>query len=264
MDHCRYHRRMVEILSGGMNQVVRDGDRVRRPTGFWSPRVHDLLRHLAAVGFTGAPRLHSAGDGVEELSFLPGVVSNYPPLPEARTTAALESAAALLREYHDAVAVHAARAPRDGWLLPALDPVEVICHSDYAPHNCVINDGRVTGVIDFDYARPGPRLWDVAFAAYRWVPLSAPGNADGFGTVETQAVRLRLFTDAYGLTAPDREALVPTTVARVRWLVDHMYAEAEAGNEAFAGHLAAGHHRLYLGDAAYIESQQAIFEEALR
>ncbi|MBW6435086.1 hypothetical protein KZ829_15190 [Actinoplanes hulinensis] len=31
------------VLAGGVNQVVRVGDAVRRPTGPWPPHVHDLL-----------------------------------------------------------------------------------------------------------------------------------------------------------------------------------------------------------------------------
>ncbi|WP_328476560.1 aminoglycoside phosphotransferase family protein [Actinoplanes sp. NBC_00393] len=253
---------MEEILAGGVNQVVRAGDRVRRPTGSWSPRVHDLLRHLDR--FAGTPRFHGVtADGHEILDFLPGEVSNYPPTPAAASTSALVTAASLLRAYHDAVADFALSAPRDGWQVPAREPVEVICHGDYAPHNCVLTGDRVTGVIDFDYAMPGPRLWDVAFAAYRWVPLAAPDNSDGFGTVSSQASRLRLFCDSYGLSRPDRAALIDTVVARIQWLVDHMHAEAAGGNAAFAGHLADGHHRQYLGDAAYIREHRKAFDDAV-
>lgn len=250
---------MEEILSGGVNQVVRAGDRVRRPTGFWSPRVHDLLRHLES--FNGTPRFHEVtADGFEVLDFLPGEVPDY---PHPRAEATLIAAAALLRAYHDTTEGYAQRAPRDGWQVPAHEPVEVICHNDFAPHNCVLDGDRVVGVIDFDYAAPGPRLWDVAFAAYRWVPMTAPGNADGFGTTAEQAQRLRLFCDRYGLGPAGRAALIDTVVARIHWLVDYMRAQAASGNEAFAGHLADGHHLQYLGDAEYITERRALFEEKL-
>ena len=36
--------------------VVRVGDTVRKPAGFWTPAVEALLWHLWRVGFTGAPR----------------------------------------------------------------------------------------------------------------------------------------------------------------------------------------------------------------
>ncbi|MBQ1025362.1 aminoglycoside phosphotransferase family protein [Micromonospora sp. C95] len=254
-----------EILTGGgVNEVVRIGDTVRRPTGPWSARVHDLLRHLAARGFAAAPRVRDTSEpGFEILDFLPGEVSNYPPTPAAASVEALESAAALLRAYHDATAEYARRAPRDGWQVAATEPVEVICHGDYAPHNCVLDGNRVVGIIDFDHAQPGPRIWDVAYAAYRWVPMTAPENTDGFGTAEEQAARLRTFCDRYGLNDSGRAGLVDAAVARLHALVDFMHAQAAAGNAAFAGHLADGHHIQYLNDARYVRAQRLVFEHAL-
>ncbi|MBO3737576.1 phosphotransferase enzyme family protein [Actinoplanes flavus] len=254
-----------EVFAGGVNQVVRVGDTVYRPTGPWSPRVHDLLRHLADGGFSGAPRVHAVtADGFEVLDFLPGEVSDYPATPAAASEEALISAAELLRSYHDATAVYARTAPRAGWQEPVVEPVEVICHGDFAPHNCVLAGNRVTGMIDFDHARPGPRMWDVAYAAYRWVPLTAPTNADGFGTTAQQAARLRLFCDRYGLGRADRTRLIDMVAARLHALVDFMRTRAAAGDEAFAGHLADGHHLLYLGDAAYVRERRSMLEADLR
>jgi Phosphotransferase enzyme family len=51
--------------------VERVGSTVRRPTAFWSPAVHDLLRHLETVDFP-APRLLEASGDVETLTWLPG------------------------------------------------------------------------------------------------------------------------------------------------------------------------------------------------
>lgn len=253
------------LAGGGVNEVIRIGDKVRRPTGPWSVRVHELLRHLEAAGFRAAPRFHEVtADGLEILDFVPGDVSNYPATPAAASAEALESAADLLRAYHDATAEFAATAPRDGWQVACTEPVEVICHGDFAPHNCVLEGSRVVGVIDFDHARPGPRLWDVAYAAYRWVPISAPGNADGFGAIEEQAARLRVFCDRYGLDDAGRDGLVDAVAARLHALVDFMRARAAAGDEAYAGHLAAGHHVQYLGDAGYVLERRAEFEARLR
>ncbi|WP_221321734.1 aminoglycoside phosphotransferase family protein [Actinoplanes sp. L3-i22] len=252
-----------EVLVGGVNEVVRLGDRVHRPTGPWSPRIHALLEFLAAEGFTGAPRFHGTVDGLEVLDFLPGEVGNYPLSPAAASIPAVESAASLLRAYHDATAGYARTAPRDGWQVPAIEPVEVICHGDYAPYNCVLDGDHVVGMFDFDHARPGPRLWDVAYAVYRWSPLTAPGSADALGSPPEQAARLRLFCDRYGLDAPSRAALLDMVAHRLDTMVAHMRTEAAAGNTAFAGHLAAGHHLQYLGDADYIRAQRPLFEEAL-
>ncbi len=47
-----------EVLTGGNvgARVVRVGNTVRRPAGFWSPSVDAFLRHLNEVGYEGAPR----------------------------------------------------------------------------------------------------------------------------------------------------------------------------------------------------------------
>jgi Ser/Thr protein kinase RdoA (MazF antagonist) len=244
-----------ETLAGGVNQVVRIGDRVHRPTGPWSPRVHALLGVLRERGFAGAPRFHGVtADGAEILDFLPGEVGNYPLSPAAWSAESLGSAAELLRAYHDATAQYAMTAPRGGWQLPALEPVEVICHGDFAPYNCVMDGSRVTGMFDFDHARPGPRLWDVAYAVYRWAPLTRPGSADAHGGPPEQAARLQLFCDRYGLDDASRATLLDAVAARLHHMVDFMRSEAAAGNAAFAGHLAAGHHRQYLGDADYVRA----------
>lgn len=251
-----------EVLTGGgVNEVVRTGDAVRRPTGPFSPRVHDLLRRLH--DFAPVPRVRRVVEGFEFLDFLPGAVSNYPVTDAAASRTALLSAAGLLRDYHRATAVFAAELPREGWLLPAEDPVEVVCHGDFAPHNCVLDGERVVGLIDFDTARPGPRRTDLGVATYRWVPLSDPAN-DGVrpGPAE-QAARLSEFCDAYGATLGDRRGLVDAVLEHLDLLVRHMHEQAAAGVEAFARHVADGHDRLYRADARYVERERSRFEEAI-
>ncbi|MFB9962517.1 phosphotransferase enzyme family protein [Sinosporangium siamense] len=253
-----------EVLVGGVNEVVRIGATVRRPTGTWSPMVHELLRHLRRRGFTAAPSLHGVTeDGFEILDFLPGKVPGYPLPPAATTRKALESAAALLRAYHDCTVDFVAEAPSEGWMLLALSPAEVICHGDYAPYNCVLDGDTVVGVIDFDTAHPGTRLWDIAYAVYRWAPTTSPANPDGFGTPEEQAERARLFCDHYGLDEDDRAGLVDTVIARLHALVAFMKAQAAVGHPAFTGHLAAGHHLHYLADAEHMDRQRRLFERFL-
>ncbi|WP_290866248.1 phosphotransferase [Hamadaea sp.] len=63
------------------------------------------------------------------------------------------------------------------------EPAEVVCHSDAAPYNTVFRSGHPVALIDFDTAHPGPRVWDVAYAVYRFVPLGGPANHDRRGTV---------------------------------------------------------------------------------
>ncbi|OPC77938.1 aminoglycoside phosphotransferase [Embleya scabrispora] len=254
-----------EVLAGGgVNHVVRIGSTVRRPAGPWTHTVHALLRHLRAAGFTGAPRAHGFdADGREILDFLPGHVAHDPAPDHVRSDTTLRAVAVLLRDFHDAGAdfVPAADAR---WYWPGREPAEVICHGDVAPYNCVFRGEKPVAFIDFDTAHPGPRIWDLAYAAYRFVPLADPGNGDFTLPVEEQARRLRLFADAYRLDDEGRAALADTARDRLDHLVRHMHEQADAGNAAFAEHISAGHDRLYRADAAHIVRHAATFTTALR
>ncbi|WP_433518443.1 phosphotransferase [Nonomuraea sp. CA-143628] len=254
---------MIEepLAGGGVNEVVRVGNTVRRPTGPWTPAVHRLLDHLAMAGFDRAPRAYGLDEaGREILDFVPGDVAHYPVPAYAWSDAALEALAVLMRAYHDATTEFAA--PDAEWYFPAREPAEVVCHGDIAPYNCVYRDGLPVALIDFDTAHPGPRLWDVAYAAYRFVPLSAVGNGEAVTPVAEQARRLRLLADAYGLSGEERTALPEVAAERLRAMVDHMRRQAAAGNQAFAAHLADGHADLYLTDIEHITRHATEFRNA--
>ncbi|KYF61926.1 aminoglycoside phosphotransferase [Sorangium cellulosum] len=241
------------VFQGGINTVRRRGDRVHRPASAAAPAVHRLLRHLRAAGFDGAPEpLGYDDEGNEVLSFLEGDV--HTPLPaELRTPDLLTSAAALLRRFHDASATFVPW-PDDRWQLPARSPAEVICHGDIAPYNSVVRDGRVVGFFDFDVAHPGPRLWDLAYAVYRFAPLHAPTNPDSDGSPEEQARRAAHFCRAYGLEPG--AALLDAVADRLAALLASMRARAEAGEAASLAHIAAGHPALYEEDIRYLRAQR--------
>lgn len=242
------------LAGGGVNEVLRIGQTVRRPVAPSSPRVHGLLRHVRAQGFTAAPEFHGIDEeGREVLSFIPGEVSNYPLSPAASSEEALVSAARLLRAFHDASTGYVEVHPT-GWMLPEGEPAEVVCHGDFAPYNCVLDGTTAVAMIDFDTAHPAPRLWDIAYAVYRWAPLTHPDNENGFGTTAEQAARARKFCDAYGLQL--RSGLVDAVVDRLTALVEFMHQRADAGDKAFAGHIADGHDLLYLRDIDYVRAER--------
>ncbi|GAB3650178.1 phosphotransferase [Glycomyces tarimensis] len=186
------------MLSGGnMDPVVRIGETVRRVSGEWTPAVHELLRHCEAAGIAEAPRpLGTDGEGREILTYIEGETLEQAS-PEIRwAPSMLREAGALLRRLHDAGEPLAARSR--AWRSEPHDPVEVLCHNDVAPYNLIVRDGRLVGVIDFDMASPGPRLWDFAYLAYRLVPYAE--DAVGFEPARygVREERLRELTEAYG------------------------------------------------------------------
>jgi len=192
---------------GNMNdKVVRVGDTVRRGASDWSPTIQRLLTHIRDAGVDWVPRFHGFDDdGREILDYIEGEVAHGEP-EWMRTDQVLEDVARAQRQWHDAT-VSFEHSRKDPWFLPGRLPHEVIAHNDFAEDNHVFRNGRFVGAIDFDVCYPASRLWDMAYTAYRYVPLiPLPGAAidDGEGAdrspfdMETTRARLDTFLTAYG------------------------------------------------------------------
>lgn len=249
------------LTGGNMSPVWRIGDTVHREAGPWTPHVHRLLSLLHARGVTGVPTpVGMDAEGREVLTYLPGDVGSSPLVGRQRCDSILVQAGRLLRAIHDAT-VEVADHWRTGWRAPVREPVEVICHGDFAPYNCVFVDGDLVGVFDFDFAHAGPRAWDLGYALYRFVPLADPTHAEGFGSPVEQAGRMRLFCDAYGMT--DRSGLYEVVTARIQFMVDFLLEGQRIGDPRRIANIAAGHLAVYQHDLAYVERHRAVFESAL-
>jgi hypothetical protein len=243
------------ILPGGdMTPVVRVGDTVRRAAGSWTPTVHAFMRHLRASGFDRVPEpLGIDNRGREIISLLPGAPATYPLPGFAWIDATLTAVAGTLRAFHDASLGFAP--PDDAqWQWPSHEPAQVICHNDFGPYNLMFDDGELTGVIDLDLASPGPRVWDMAYAAYRFVPLTDAANPDApFLGVRQQARRLAAFCAAYGEPRIQPPDILHAVVAKLRELAAFIQREAAAGDPAQQAVLARGDVAIYERDIAYIE-----------
>jgi Phosphotransferase enzyme family len=254
----------TRFSAGNTSSVWRRGTTVRRSTGSWTPAVHRLLRHLEAAGFQGAPRVLGLDQqGREILTYLEGEVPVYPTPPELWSEEVLEEVAGLLRRLHDATI--GLEVPDSGWREGAAAPGggEVICHNDVAHYNTVFRTGRPVAFIDWDFAAPGPRTWDLAFAAYPFVPLVPDHAAVGLGAVlpVDRPGRLRRFCDAYGLV--DRAGLVNMVLRRVQAVCELIVGQAAKGDPHFQRHLAEGHLDGYQRDLVFIQSLKAPLQEAL-
>ena len=241
-----------ETLTGGFISVVaKVGDTVRRPTGPWTPAVHALLRHLEAAGFDGAPRALGVDErGREVLSYIPGEVPDRA-APEAVTKRALDEVGGMLRRYHEAVSGFELP-PGIAWYHEPL-PGErtLVCHNDLSPRNTVFRGGTPVAFLDWDLASPAPPVWDLAQAAWQFVPLSDDAGCARHGWSEPpdRALRLRLLCDGYGLSREDRVGFSGTVAERM---------EATAsGIERLAAEGAAAHQRLVLdGVPALVRAQR--------
>ena len=256
-----------QILSGGREgKIVREADRVLRPGNAWTPYVHAFLGFLRENGVDNIPAPYGIReDGRELVSFVEGEVCPGA-LPEALfTDAVLTEAAAWLRRYHELGAVYVGRLTgKERWMLPARTPAEVMCHGDFAPYNVTFAEKHLHGVFDFDTLHPGPRLWDFAYAAYRWVPFMAPSNPECREELSGQLRRLRVFADGYGLSADERARLPEAMSERLRSLIAYMREQAAGGDEDMRKNIAAGHLALYERDLAYSGENAAAIRAALR
>ncbi len=242
------------VLSGGnMTPVVRVGNTVRRASGPWTPTIHALLAHLRASGFAMVPEpLGIDEQGREIISLLPGQVATYPLADYVLAERTLVRVAQLLRAYHDATTTFAREDAV--WQWQAHEPAQVICHNDFAPYNLMFENGVPTGVIDFDVASPGPRVWDMAYTAYRFVPLTAPENpdVDRPGDAEMQR-RLEVFCTAYGNDRIAPAEVTAAAIAKLHELVAFIVSSAAAGDAAQQAVLTRGDTAIYGADIAYLE-----------
>ena len=243
------------VLSGGnMTPVVRVGDTVRRAAGPWTPTIHALLRHVRAAGFDAVPEpLGIDEKGREILSFVPGRVATYPLDDFVLAERTMVAVARLLRAYHDASASFAVP-PGAVWQWPAHEPAEVICHNDFCPYNLTFEAEELRGVIDWDLASPGPRVRDMGYTAYRFVPLTDPGNPDApYPGRAEQRRRLELFCAAYGDAAIGPPEVAAAAIAKLRELVAFIVDSAAAGDPAQTAVLERGDVAIYERDIAYLE-----------
>ena len=105
------------------------------------------------------------------LTYLEGETADYPLKSYLWSDEAIQDVARLMRRIHDASTDFewsSDWSPIDN----TPQPLEVICHHDFAVYNTIFHEGKVAGVIDFDLAAPGPRAWDIVYALYTFVPLS--------------------------------------------------------------------------------------------
>ncbi|WP_037288349.1 aminoglycoside phosphotransferase family protein [Saccharibacillus sacchari] len=226
-----------ETLQGGnTNSVKRIGDRVHRNSGPWTPAVHTLLNTLHAQGIREVPMpVGFDAEGREIVTFLPGEVGNYPLPAWLWAPEIVDDAGKLLRRIHDA-SVSLIGEPLV-WGMEPRDPIEVICHNDVAPYNMTFVDGRLSGLFDFDTASPGPRIWDLAYLAYRLAPLAEDTEDCGLALNE-RLERIDRLTAAYGKPFGRIEVL-ETMAERLNLLAIYTKKRAEeTGNPDFSQHAA--------------------------
>lgn len=245
-----------ELAGGYYSAPERHGDVLVRSAGPWSRNVQALLRHLENAGFTQAP-VHISRDadaGTETLSFIPGQAGTYPLSAAQRSDEALVNVARAIRAMHDAASGFVAPEPGN-WQYRTAIPAEVDCigHNDLGPYNVIYHGAEVAAIIDWDFAGPSSRAWDLCYAAHRFVPLSAPRSTRAFGwdRMPDRAARLHLFTQAYGgaLALP---YLLDLLIVRLAAICANIEQQVQLGNPKFARQRDEKHTEGYREDMQYI------------
>jgi len=251
---------------GNQGQVVRIGDTVRRPAGPNSEAVTNLLHHLRASGFDAAPTvLGRDPEGRDVYEWIDGDVP-IPPFPAwALADEALISTAGLIRRLHDALSDFEAP-PEASWSNERSDPRggPLICHTDICPENVVFREGQAIAILDFDFASPGRRVWDLAMAARMWVPLRLSRDDDPRDAT-SPARRLCHLAAGYGLARADHEEFVDAIVEAHQVGNDFVRRRVEAGEPGFVAMWdARGGAEWFDGVTAWMEGQRSLWLDALR
>lgn len=254
-----------EKLSGGnLSNVYKHNENVLREQKYWSSTIHRVLQHLEKVQFTSCPRfLGIDQSGMEVLSFVPGeCIDNYPfTNDENKQLLIIKKLAEMIRKYHDST-LSFDRSQSDKWMFSYKGTLEkeVICHNDIAPYNTTFVNDMPYGMIDFDTCCPAPRIWDIVYVLYRFVPFSQKlydiekkeyRCYDASKDKEFRKKCIKVFFDAYGMECP--EDLFEQMIARLQALADLIYEEAKSGRIAFQRMLEEGHRDLYLTEIDFIK-----------
>ena len=177
---------------------------VRRPRGYWSAAVHDLLGWLDRAGFCLSPKPAGIDEQFEYLQYIEGTDQGWPLLPFIQSLDGARAAGAFARNLESILAAYrpikGARWQLDGG-AHARGPIQ---HGDVGPWNLLWDSarGEICGLIDWDLAGPAPAGYDAGFLAWFIVPMMDDFRAHerGFVSPIDRAGRLRAYCDGYGIT----------------------------------------------------------------
>jgi len=252
-----------EVLTGGnINEVVKVGETVRREAKP-NPYVYELLKHLEQVGYPYSPRYLGLDEkGREILSYLDGIVpgNNYPEIEGYMwSDEVLAELAKLLRSYHDATVgfTPSTKSMND---YPMMSLHEVVCHNDAALYNIVCKDKLPVGIIDFDMAEPGPRIWAIVYTLYTSVPLAefSPSeeervvvqyNRENHASMRKR--RIEIFFSSYGIDVP--KDLKEWVISRINFMCTTLSDRAASGDPAFIKLVEEGHLAHYVKEVGFLE-----------
>lgn len=210
---------------------------VERPAKPWTPTVHSLLKHLRSSGLP-VPEPINIIDDREFVTLVPGE-SGINAWAQQVSIESVRSAGYLLRRVHDAT-VGWVPSTDANWAVP-FSAGDVICHGDPQPANFAWRDGVAVGLFDWDVARPGVRLSDVAYALEWFTPFEDDPRelrSRGFDETLNRRARIAAFLGGYGWDGP--LDVVSAVSARQKTAIDEVVHLGKLGHQPQAEWVAAG------------------------
>ena len=224
-------------------EITIDDGTVRRPRTPWTETVHALLRHLRAAELP-VPEPLGTDEHFEYVSLVPGLDGDTA-WPDGVSVEGTRSLGQLLRRVHDATA---------DWTPPAgatwsvhHSAGAVICHGDPKPANATWVDERAAGLFDWDAARPGDPVDDLAYALLWTVPLNGDPSIPVTGSeAALRRERAAALLDGYGWTGPFN--VIERALRRHELAIREVEWLGAQGHEPHAEWLAQGWPRRWRGD----------------
>ena len=214
-----------------------NGNVVERPAKPWTPTVHALLNHLHGTDLA-VPKPLDFDDGVERVTLVSGEAGSDA-WAHQLSVESVRSAGRLLRRVHDATV---------GWEPPTLAnwavPFQqggVVCHGHPQPANFAWRDGIAVGLFDWDVARPGNRLSDVAYALEWFAPFEDDPTelrSRGFDETLDRRARISALLAGYGWEGP--LDVVAAVTIRQQTAIDEVVYLGKRGHQPQTEWVAAG------------------------
>jgi hypothetical protein len=172
----------IEFASGESKQkVVRVGDTVRKELAGDYELVRKVMVELTKNGFQYSPKYLGVDDkGREKMEYIHGKQMNHGDI----TISLMKQTLRALRNFHDILSVS-----------ELSEDEETLLHTDFAPWNLIVDEGKLVGVIDFDGVKPGRRLYDVAYTCWNLLDI---GSSETNFTEEEVFKYLPVSINAYG------------------------------------------------------------------
>jgi aminoglycoside phosphotransferase (APT) family kinase protein len=180
---------------------VRVGDTARRPRSENSEFIHQVLRHLESIGVDWAPRSFGFDElDREVLSWISGET------PRSGEDIDLFVLTGMVRQLHDLT-------------TSLVDGFESVIHDDLQPRNIVVRGRRPVGLIDWEEARPGRRMEDVAKLCWSFVEPRPDSNPLDVGR------KWRALVATYGLNR--NGDLLQTILSQIAACAEDIERQAE-------------------------------------